>query len=350
MIVIGIDPHKSTHTASAVDPATNTDLGSIRISSSFDDYAQLMTWSKQWPDRIWAMENASGLGHHLTQWLITQGEAVVDVPSTATARVRELSRGGRRKNDRIDAAAAACVAFSQGDFRPVAPEGHTDVLRILDERRSDLVKQNGRLINQLHAILRELLPGGMERDFDTEDAATELKRLRPETAADAMRVKVGLEIVGDLRRLRFQIEDLTTRIKTELVACGTQLPKIPGVGTVTAARILARTGNPTRFANEAAYASYTGTAPVEVASADKQRHRLSRSGDRALNAAIHIVAVTQARTPSSPGYTYHRRKIDEGKTPREAMRCLKRQVAKRLWRTMRDEQIGRLTVLVADSA
>src|SRR5690606_4756503 len=116
------------------------------------------------------------------------------------------------------------------------------------------------------------------------------------------------------------------------------------------ARILARTGNPTRFPNEAAYASYTGTAPVEVASADKQRHRLSRGGDRALNSAIHIVAVTQARMPSSPGYAYHRRKIDEGKTPREAMRCLKRQVAKRLWRTMRDEQIGRLTTLVADSA
>ena len=143
MIVIGIDPHKSTHTATAVDPATNRDLGSVRIRSSFDDYAHLITWSKAWPDRIWAVENASGLGHHLTQWLISRGEAVVDVPSSATARVRELSRGGRRKNDRIDAA-AACVAFSQGDFRPVAPEGHTDVLRILDERRVDLVKQNGR--------------------------------------------------------------------------------------------------------------------------------------------------------------------------------------------------------------
>lgn len=347
MIVIGIDPHKSTHTATAVDPATNTDLGSIRINAAFDDYAQMMTWSGQWPDRIWAVENASGLGHHLAQWLIGRGEAVVDVPSTATARVRELSRGGRRKNDRIDAAAAACVAFSQGDFRPVAPEGHTDVLRILDERRTDLVKQNGRLINQLHALLRELLPGGIERDFGAEDAATQLKRLQPESAADAMRIKIGLEIVGDLRRLRFQIDDITDRVKAELVACGTTLPKIPGVGTVTACRILARTGNPMRFPNEAAYANYTGTAPIEVASADKQRHRLSRSGDRALNSAIHIVAVTQARTPSSPGYGYHRRKLDEGKTSREAMRCLKRQVAKRLWRTMCADAESRLRQPVA---
>lgn len=343
MIVIGIDPHKSTHTATAVDSTTNSDLGSVRIRSSFDDYASLMTWSKSWPDRIWAVENASGLGHHLTQWLISRGEAVVDVPSTATARVRELSRGGRRKNDRIDAAAAACVAFTQGDFRPVGPEDHTDVLRIMDERRIDLVQQNGRLINQLHAVLRELWPGGIDRNFDPELAAQQLKAFPPATAADAMRKKVALDIVGDLRRIRFQIDDLTTRIKTELTASGTQLTRIPGVGTITAARLLARTGDPNRFPSEAAFANYTGTAPVEIASADKCRHRLSREGDRALNATIHIVAVTQARMPSSAGYAYHQRKMAEGKTSREAMRCLKRQVAKRLWRTMRDDSqsIGR---------
>ncbi|MGO4205451.1 IS110 family transposase [Rhodococcus sp. TAF43] len=347
MIVIGIDPHKSAHTATAVDSATNRDLGSLRIRASFDDYTQLMTWSRQWPDRIWAVENASGLGHHLTQWLIGRGEPVVDVPSTATARVRELSRGGRRKNDRIDAAAAACVAFSQGDFRPVASEGHTDVLRILDERRIDLVKQNGRLVNQLHALLRELLPGGIEREFDTEAAAQQLKAFGPDTGANAMRKNIALDIVGDLRRLRFQIDEIATRIKTELAASGTQLRKIPGVGTVTACRTLARTGNPTRFQNEPAFANYTGIAPVEIASADKQRHRLSRSGDRMLNSAIHIVAVTQARTPNSDGYAYHQRKMAEGKTSREAMRCLKRQVAKRLWRTMRNDFEQRLTLAVS---
>ncbi|WP_260850844.1 IS110 family transposase [Rhodococcus sp. WB9] len=346
--MIGIDPHKSTHTATAVDSTTNKDLGSIRINASFDDYAQLMTWSKQWPDRIWAVENTSGLGHHFTQWLVGKGEAVVDIPSTATARVRELSRGGRRKNDRIDAAAAACVAFSQGDFRPVAPEGQTDVLRLLDERRIDLVKHNGRLVNQLHALLRELLPGGVERKFDTEDAATQLRRFQAANPADVMRKNIGLELVGDLRRVRFQIEELTTRIKSELAACGTRLPTIPGVGPITACRILARTSTPTRFASEAAFAAYIGTAPIEVAIADKQRHRLSRAGDRSLNSAIHVVAVTQARTPSSPGHEYYRRKIDDGKTPREAMRCLKRQVTKRIWRVMRDDHLDKLSALAAE--
>ncbi|RDI35538.1 transposase IS116/IS110/IS902 family protein [Rhodococcus sp. AG1013] len=165
-----------------------------------------------------------------------------------------------------------------------------------------------------------------------------------------MRKSIALEIVGDLHRLRLQIDEITARIKTELAASGIQLPKIPGVGAVTAARILARTRDPTRFPSESSLANYTGTAPVEIASADKQRHRLSRRGDRMLNSAIHIVGVTQARTPSSLGYADHQRKMAEGKTSREAMRCLKRQVAKRLWRTMRDDQLARLTMPSVDTA
>ncbi len=99
MIVIGVDPHKCTHTASAVDPVTNTDLGSLRIDATLAEYRRLRAWAKQWPHRQWAVENAQGLGHHLAQWLVARGEVVLDVPTTATARVRELSRGARRKND-----------------------------------------------------------------------------------------------------------------------------------------------------------------------------------------------------------------------------------------------------------
>lgn len=136
---------------------------------------------------------------------------------------------------------------------------------------------------------------------------------------------------GQRFRLRIGAPSCSNR---RVIACR---GRISGVGIVTVARILARTGDPARFANEAAFANYSGTAPIEVASADNQRHRLSRSGDRTLNSAIHIVAVTQARTPSSDGYAYHQRKMAECKTSREAMRCLKRQVAKRLWRTMRND-------------
>lgn len=122
MIVIGVDPHKSTHTATALDPATNSDVGSLRIDASLAEYQRLIGWAKSWPERTWAIENADGLGHHFALRLLARGEVVLDIPTTATARVRELSRGGRRKNDRIDAAAAASVAALQGDARQVYPE------------------------------------------------------------------------------------------------------------------------------------------------------------------------------------------------------------------------------------
>jgi hypothetical protein len=138
MIVIGIDPHKSTHAATALDPATNSDVGSLRIEASITEYQRLIVWAKARPDRAWAIENADGLGHHLALWLLARGEVVLDIPTTATARVRELSRGGRRKNDRIDAAAAASVAALQGDARQVYPETTTDSLALLDERRVNL--------------------------------------------------------------------------------------------------------------------------------------------------------------------------------------------------------------------
>lgn len=115
MILLGVDPHKSTHTATAVDPSSNRQLASIRIEASLPEYRRLLTWARRWPQRKWAVENAKGLGRHLAQWLIARGESVVDVPASATSRVRELSRGGRRKNDRIDAAAAATAACLHGD-------------------------------------------------------------------------------------------------------------------------------------------------------------------------------------------------------------------------------------------
>ncbi|ORM38155.1 MULTISPECIES: IS110 family transposase [Williamsia] len=334
MIVIGIDPHKSSHTATAVDPATNVDLGSLRIRSTEPDYQALLEWAGRWPEHRWAVENAKGLGHHLSLWLVQQGESVVDVPSTATARVRQLSRGGRRKNDRIDAAAAACVAALQGDERPVFCEDYTSVLRVLDERRRSLLSAKSRLVNQLHAVLRQLLPGGADVDLDSEKASVLLRRFVPETPADVMRHRIALELVGDLRRLDVQLADISERTETTLTDCGSTLTTIFGCGPVTAGRIIARTGNPFRFATEAAFATYSGTAPVQIASADSNRHRLSRDGDRVLNSALHVIAVCQGRNANSPGYPYLHNKIDAGMTRRSAMRCLKRQVAKKVWRTM----------------
>jgi len=160
MMLIGIDPHKTTHTATAVEPHTNQEVASIRIDATLREYRRMLAWANQWPQRRWAVENVEGLGRHLTSWLLARGEQVVDVSTTATARVRQLSRGGGRKNDRIDASAAACVAALQGDGRPLQAEGHADALAVLDERRVNLSQSRVRAVNQLHALLRALIAGG----------------------------------------------------------------------------------------------------------------------------------------------------------------------------------------------
>ena len=166
MMLIGVDPHKSTHTATAVESGTNSEVASIRIEANLGEYRRMLTWAARWSQRRWAIENAEGLGRHLASWLLARGEEVIDVPSTATARVRQLSRGGGRKNDRIDAAAAACVAAAQGDYRAMVAEGATDALAVLDEHRVNLAQARVRAVNQLHAPLRALLAGGTRHRSD----------------------------------------------------------------------------------------------------------------------------------------------------------------------------------------
>jgi transposase len=333
MIVIGVDPHKSTHTATALDPATNSDVGSLRIEASLAEYQRLIVWAKAWPERTWAVENAQGLGHHLALWLLARGEVVLDIPTTATARVRELSRGGCRKNDRIDAAAAASVAALQGDARQVYPETTADSLALLDERRVNLSHSRTRTVNQLHALLRELMAGGAPTSLTPVSATGALRGFRPRTDPDRIRVELAKELIADVRRFDEQLAANAKTMAVLLDEHGTRLREVAGVGPVLAARLLGRTGSPKRFASAAAYANYTGTAPVH-ASADSSQHRLSRYGDRQLNSAIYTIAMIQIRMPASAGRAYYDKKIAQGKSPRYATRALKRHLASHLWRIM----------------
>ena len=339
MMIIGVDPHKSTHTATAVDPQTNRTVASVRIEASLADYRRLLRWAGQFDRRRWAIENAEGLGRHLSSWLLARGEDVVDVSSAATARVRQLSRGGGRKNDQIDAAAAACAAALQGDGRPLQAEDLTDALALLDESRTNLAQSRVRLVNQLHALLRDLLAGGAPTDVSATTAAALLRRVRPSGDAERVRKQIATDLVSQIRSVDSLLKANAKQISELVAASGSTLTGIVGIGAITAGRLIGRTGRAARFPTAAAFANYAGAAPVEVASADKARHRLSRSGDRQLNAALHTVAITQIRTPGSRGHTYYNAKLAEGKTPREARRCLKRRLANHVWRTMvTDEQ------------
>lgn len=201
MVLLGVDPHKSTHTATVVEPSSNQQVASIRIEASLPEYRRLLAWARRWPQRTWAVENARGLGRHLAQWLIARGEKVVDVPASATSRVRELSRGGRRKNDQIDAAAAATVACLHGDGREVRAEGHTTALALLDERRMNLAQARVRTVNQLHALLRELLPGGAPAQLSADQAAGLLRTVRPAGAVEQARKDIARDLVAEIRAL-----------------------------------------------------------------------------------------------------------------------------------------------------
>ena len=310
VVAIGVDPHKRTHTASALEPGTHRVLATLQIDATLAGHRQL------------------------AQWLAARGEQVDDVPCTATARVRESSRGGRRKNDVIVAAAAASVAALTGDATPVVVEDLSTVLALLDERRANLAAHRPRLINQLHALLRDLVPGGADTDLTAAAAARVLAAVRPVGPAEAARKQLARDLVAEVREVDARLAKLSAQMSKTLAEHGSRLLEVDGIGPVVATRLLGRTGRASRFPTSSAFASYAGVAPVEVASAERARHRLPRGGDRQLNLALHIVALTQVRMRRSTGRAYYDRKIAAGKTHNEAMRCLKRRLADHVWRIM----------------
>lgn len=343
-MIIGVDPHKGSHTATAVDAATNTSVLSVRVDATIGGYRQLLRWARQFGERRWAVENARGLGCHLAQWLVAQDEVVLDASTAATARVRELSQGGRRKNDVIDAAAAASVAALQGDASVVVAEDDTVVFALLEERRANLAAQRVRSVNQLHALLRDLIPGGAPTALRANTAATLLRKIRPKTPPEATRKALAWDLVREIRNIDTRLGAVTAQMTEALQDYSTRLLEVDGIGPVLAVRLIGRCGRASRFPNADAFANYAGVAPIEVSSGERAVHRLSRSGDRKLNSALHLVAVTQVRMHNSAGRRYYDRKINEGKTHKAAIRCLKRKIASRVWRLMLADEHHRSSI------
>jgi transposase len=234
--------------------------------------------------------------------LAAAGECVVDVPPKLSARVRVLSSfaGNARKNNGLDALATAWAASRNERLATVDPEIGSEVLRLLSERRQDLVAERTRALNRLHGLLRDLVPGGVVGTLSAHRAARILRGIRPQGGASArLRRRLASEILRDIRTLDTKIADLDGRIEAEVEASGTTLTEIFGIGPILAARIIGTVSNVARFPNKAHYfASYAGTAPVEASSGKVVRHRLSLAGNRKLNYAVHMVATCQA-----PGLT-----------------------------------------------
>ena len=245
-MIIGVDPHKSSHTATAVDTATNVAVASIRVGASSAGYRRLLGWARQFDERRWAVENARGLGCHLAQWLVERDEIVLDASTVATARVRELSRGGCRKNDVIDASAAASVAALQGDAAPVVVDDDTVVFALLEERRASLTAQRVRSVNQLHALLRDLVAGGAPTALKAVGAAALLRKTRPATAVQRTRKQLAWDLVREIRAVDAALESITERMIEALEAHPTRLVDIDGVGPVLAALTPGRSPRSTR--------------------------------------------------------------------------------------------------------
>jgi transposase len=332
-VLIGVDPHKASVAVAAVDEATGELLERAAFPQDRAGLRSLESWAKRFPEHRWAVENAGGLGRHLAGRLAAAGESVVDVPPKLSARVRVLSSGNARKNDGGDALATALAASRNERLAAVEPEAASEVLRLLSERREDLVAERTRALNRLHALLRDLFPGGVAGKLSADRAARILRGIRPKGASARLRRRLASEVLRDVRTLDRKIADLNGRIEAEIEASGTTLTQIFGIGPILAARIMGTVGDVARFPTKAHFASYAGAAPLEASSGEVVRHRLSLAGNRKLNYALHMVAVCQARSDARGG-TYYRKKIAEGKSRKEALRCLKRRISDAVFRSL----------------
>ena len=335
-VMIGVDPHKASSTAAALDEHGQL-LGQQRDPATLDGYRLLHRWAGRWPQRCWAVEGAHGIGRALAQRLVGDGEQVVDVPAKLAARVRVLSVGHGRKSDPDDAVSVAVAARNAPSLRQVGVEDQAVVLHLLTKRRQDLVAARTQTINRLHRLLMDLVPGGARRNLTAKRAAALLAAVTPAGAPAVTRWELATELVADVRQLEERIATVEARIKIAVAQSNTTLLELFGVGPVLAARFLGEVGDIGRFPTKHHFAAHTGTAPLEASSGQVIRHRLSRAGDRKLNHALYMMAMVQVRRPSA-GQAYYRRKLAEGKSPREALRCLKRRLSDAVYRCLLADQ------------
>ncbi len=333
MTMIGIDPHKATHTAVAIDDNEGV-LAEFELAASPGQTDRLVEWAEVFDDRVWAIEAANGLGRLVARQLIAAGETVFDVPPVLASRVRLLGSGRSQKNDPNDARSVAVAALRSDRLAQVVPDNDVTVMRVLVKRHRDLAQSKAKAANRLHALLAELTPGGISVKINAAKASELLDKVDIGKRPARLRVLVAREIIEDIVRLDGALKTSKKRIAAAVDAAGTTLTDVPGIGAIGAATIIGYTGDVTRFPTKGHYATYNGTAPIEASSGSRTRHRLNPRGNRIINHAIHIAAVTQLRHDTK-GRAYYDRKIAEGKTSKEGIRALKRRISDVVYRRLR---------------
>jgi transposase len=333
MIVLGADMHKSSHTIAAIAASTGELLGDKAVDVGQRGFAAALEWARRLgAERIWALEDCRHVSGAFERFLLVRGERVVRVAARLTAGER---RGGRDrgKSDRIDAIAVARAALREGfDRLPIAELAGVELdIRLLVDHRERLVRTRTALNNDLLWHLHDLWP---EQSFPgsallSKKWTSRIGR-RLARAEQTARVRIARDELRHMRELSHTIDALETEIAQLVAQVAPQLLAEPGFGPLTAGKLIGEIAGAHRFATDAKLARAGGIAPIPVSSGKTNRHRLDRGGNRQINTAIHRVAVTRLRChPETRAYIA--RKRSEGKSTSEAIRCLKRHLARRIW-------------------
>lgn len=342
MIVVGVDSHKRSHALVAVQSDTGVVVDELEIAADEDGHLQALAWSQGLgAELVWALEDTRVVAGALERALIAAGQRVVRV---APRLMGESRRGEREigKSDRIDARAVARAVLREGVERFPAAFLDQDALeiRLLHDHRACLVAERSRQISrlrwQLVALCPELEAQLPARSLRHEPHIAKVARRLARLASSA-RVRIAKQLTSSIRSLTRQINQLEHDLGRLVAAHSPGLVAETGIGTLTAATLIGRTAGAERFPTDAHFARLAGTAPVPASSGRVIRHRLDRGGDRQINCALHMIALTRIRLdPASR--TYVQRRQAEGKTSREALRCLKRYIARMVWKHLRRPQ------------
>ncbi|MFD1938305.1 IS110 family transposase [Nonomuraea mangrovi] len=332
MIVIGVDAHKRTHTLVAVDEVGRK-LGERTIRATPDGNMEAATWATRWPQVKFAIEDCRHVTRRLEADLLTTGYQVVRVTTQLMAGQRRAGRE-RGKSDPIDALAVARVALREPDLPVARLDGPSREAKLLADYRDDLVTQRTRVCSKMRWHLHELDPElqipsrGLRRRCVQDQVEQHLAGMSGVVA------QIARELLSRCRELTVRINQLEKQLKQLVQAMAPQLLDIAGCGVLGAATIIGETAGVDRFRSKAAFARFTGTAPIPVWSGNSSRVRLNRGGNRRMNCALHMIAVTQARG-IGPGKDYIERLQTDGKTRTEAIRLLRRRISDVVYRTLK---------------
>ncbi|SCL28588.1 Transposase [Micromonospora rhizosphaerae] len=332
-VVIGMDPHKRSATIEVIDDREKV-LARGRYGTDSVGYQEMLAAGRRFTDRVWAIEGCGGIGRHIAQRLVADGEPVLDVPAKLSARVRVFDTGQGRKTDPVDAHSVAVAGLRSPSLRQVTADDATVVLRLLVDRRDELGRTRTETVSRIHHLLLELIPGGAKK-FLTRGQASYLLRTAPPPVGIVAQTRHDLarELIEELTTIDAKIRAADKQLRQLVAAYGSSLTDLYGIGPSGAARLLGDIGDIRRFRTAAHFASWNGTAPLEASSGDQRRHRLSRVGNRRINRVLHIMAIVQLRR-DTPGRAYYRRRLAEGKTTMEALRALKRHLSDVVFKRM----------------